>query len=167
MQFPNIVAHCGKQNLRPDIPPAPGQKAAEVVIFLHHTKCPFRLNRTIHPQQDTCFTGNAFQGFCPLFNESLGYRYFPVTFRFGAFRFVWTSFTAFALVMSNLTDITGLALSFTDILCLQLHAVLAGIFICAGIIEHVFPKCHIAFELFCFGPFVVGWFNVTSNFMSP
>ena len=165
MQFPDIITYCGKENLRPDISLATGQKTAKVIIFLHNAKCALELDRTVHAKLYACFTCNTIQGFRPLFDESHGYRHFPVTFRFGASGFVWTSLTAFTLVVCDLTDKSGLAFSSADVFRLQLHAVLASIFIPFSIIVHILAQGHVALEFLGFRTLIICRFDVAPNLL--
>ena len=160
MQFVYVVGHRQQKHLCRDLLLPAKKELPKTVILLHHAESTLGLDRTIHTQQNSLFTGNSFQGFRPLLKESLGDVDLTVAFRTSASFLMWTAGTVIAFVVGDLTFKPAFALAVTHILDPELLPCLAGIFILFRVIGHVFPQGHVALILLRLAALIVLRFDV-------
>ena len=77
VQLIDVVAHRHQKNLRQNLLVASKQKLPEAVILLNDPEGTLRLDRTVYPEQDTLFTGDALQRLSALLDERLRYLKCP------------------------------------------------------------------------------------------
>ena len=154
MQFVYVIAYHQKKKFSFYIGFATCKESFVLIITFQYTKGPFNLNRTVHPQQCSCFWHDVFIWLLPVSYKFFWDAYLPVTGTFCTLPLKRASAAAFTLVMARFGYEPAAAFASPCISECQFSAKVAGIFILFSIIGHVFTSAYVVPKAFLL-PFLI------------
>ena len=168
MKLIDVIGNGQENTLGQCILFSPIKVTAEVHIFFYHGKTAFRLNAPVHPQLCPILRRDPFQCFLPFLFHHFGdtqplvpfLHRCPAVIAVDTFVFTGTSFTAFAFIDSHGTDVAILIFTMPVINPLKLLSLGTGIFICPGIISHVFSAADILTVFPGPGELIILWLQI-------